>query len=373
MKACSFLCESSDDLKKRILHHKANSFQPNLALVFCSSSQDLDDIRAIFTAEGIDLAGCTTAGEIVDAGLYEKSIAVMLFSLDRAYYRVLLEKYEGEDVGPAAESLGKQAVATFANPSGIILSGGLTVDAELIIENIYSGAEINLPMYGGMAGDDLEMRETIVFSNTMVSSQGLLLLVLDADHVKLEGMAVSGWSSIGGVNTISKAEGNVIYEINGERAYDVFMRYFGSALKDPLISIQTNYPLQIIREGGNTVLRSPIFMNEKDGSITLTAGIKRGEEFRFSSSPDFEVIDTTIAAFGKLQEAAPVPDAVILFSCKGRHGAFGPLLEDEVVGIFNRWEKPMIGLLSYGEFGENGHGRCEFYNSTCSLVTLKVV
>ena len=154
MKACSFLCESSDALKNALLAHKENNFQPNLALVFCSSSQNLDEIRAIFTAEGIDLAGCTTAGEIVDAGLHAKSIAVMLLSLDRAYYQVLLEKYDGEDVGPAAERLGKQAAATFANPSGIILSGGLTVDAELIIESIYSGAEINLPMYGGMAGDD---------------------------------------------------------------------------------------------------------------------------------------------------------------------------------------------------------------------------
>jgi hypothetical protein len=151
------------------------------------------------------------------------------------------------------------------------------------------------------------------------------------------------------------------------------MRYFGPALKDPLISIQTNYPLQIIREGGYSVLRSPIVMNEKDGSITLTAGIKKGDEFRFSSSPDFEVIDMTVAEFGKLQEVAPDPDAVVLFSCKGRHGAFGPLLEDEVGGIFERWKRPMIGLLSYGEFGDNGQGHCEFYNSTCSLVTIKEV
>ncbi len=371
MKAYSFLCNSSDELKKKILHHKKNDFQPNLALVFCSSSQDVDEIRAIFTVEGIDLAGCTTAGEIVDAGLYEKSIAVMLLSLDRAYYRVLLETYEGKNIEQAAVSLGKQAVAAYTNPSGIVLSGGLTANAELIIESLLQEAGKNLTLYGGMAGDDLEMRTTIVFNNTKVSSQGLLLLVLDSDHVKLQGLAVSGWEPIGGINTITKAEGNIIYEINDERAYDVFIRYFGLSEQDVLISIQTNYPLQIFKEGGYAVLRSPIVVNEEDGSITLSAGVKEGDKFQFSSSPGFEVIDTTITKFQDFHQQVSDADALILFSCKGRHGAFGPLLEDEISGIFQEWKKPMIGFLSYGEFGATGEGRCEFHNSTCSLAILK--
>ena len=83
------------------------------------------------------------------------------------------------------------------------------------------------------------------------------------------------------------------------------------------------------------------------------------------------MIEQTVDEFGLLQKDFPEADALILFSCKGRHGAFGPMLEDEVEGTYRHWKKPMIGLLTYGEFGDNGKGRCEFHNETCSLVILK--
>lgn len=370
MKVHSFHCESPEELKKMVLEQYP-AFQPTLAVVFCSSGQDINAIRSVFNALAIDLVGCTTAGEIADAQLYEQSIVVMLLAIDRSFYRVLLETFDAQGVGPTAEALGKQAVAAFKHPGGIMLTGGLTIDAELVIESLRKGAGKSIPMYGGMAGDDLEMRETIIFDNVTVSSQGLLLLLLDTDHVSLQGVAVSGWEPIGGVNTITKAEGNIIYTINDERAYDVFIRYFGLSEEDVLISIQTNYPLQIYKEGGYSVLRSPIVVNDKDGSITLSASVKEGEKFRFSSSPGFEVIDMAISKFQDFRQKVADADALILFSCKGRHGAFGPLLEDEVNGIFREWKKPMIGFLSYGEFGDTGEGRCEFHNSTCSLAILK--
>lgn len=251
------------------------------------------------------------------------------------------------------------------------MSGGLTVDAELIIDNVRKGAGKDLSMYGGMAGDDLEMKRTRVFSNAINSTQGLLLLALDTQKIAIRGLVTSGWEAVGGINTITQASGNVIYKINDERAYEVFIRYFGLSCNDPLISIQTNYPLQIIKEGGYSVLRSPIVINKEEGSITLAAGVQEGDQFRFSSSPGFEVIDTTIAEFKEFQGSVPEADALILFSCKGRHGAFGPMLEDEIAGIYKQWGKPMIGFLSYGEFGDKGEGSCEFHNETCSLVILK--
>lgn len=371
MKAHSFYCQSPSQLKSQVLFQQRNHFQPKLAIVFCSISQDIDAIRSIFNELEMDVIGCTTAGEIVDANLYEKSIAVMLLSIDAKYYKILASIYEGGNVPQAALQLGQNAVDTFKNPGLILMSGGLTVDAELIVENILSGAGKDLPMFGGLAGDDLKMESTFVFNNTAVSPQGLLALVIDTDHIALQGLAISGWEAVGGINTITKSKGNIIYTINNERAYDVFIRYFGLSNNDPLISIQTNYPLQLMKEEGDAVLRSPIVISEDDGSITLAAGVKKGDQFRFSSSPGFEVIDTTIAKFESYKEEVSGADALLQFSCKGRHGAFGPMLEDEIEGIYKQWGKPMIGFLSYGEFGNSGKGKCEFHNETCSLVILK--
>ncbi|WP_020538431.1 FIST signal transduction protein [Lewinella cohaerens] len=375
MKTHSFQSNSIDQLKASLTSCQENEFQPNLAVVFCSKQQNIEAVRAVFVGANIDLVGCSTAGEIVDAVLYEGAISVLLFKVNTAYYQLLHEDYLEGEVYEASAKLAKRAIQEYKNPALIIMSGGLAVDAEQIIKGIRTGAGRDLPTYGGLAGDDLEMRSTTVFTNHRLTDQGLVALVLDTDKLIVKGLARSGWAPVGGVNTITKAVGNVIYTINGERAYDVFIRYFGISkdrlISDPLISIQTNYPLQILRGEGTSILRSPILVNEKEGSLTLAGGVIEGEQFQFSNSPGFEIIDQTIEEFGELQKNTPEAEGLILFSCKGRHGAFGPMLEDEIKGIYDLWGQPMIGFLSYGEFGDDGAGRYEFHNETCALVILK--
>jgi hypothetical protein len=106
------------------------------------------------------------------------------------------------------------------------------------------------------------------------------------------------------------------------------------------------------------------------GTLVLAGGVRNGDKFRFSIAPGFEVIDQTVEEFGEWKRSAPNADALILFSCKGRHAALGPLIEDEVKGIYDFWKKPMIGFFTYGEIGPSKNGRCEFHNETCSLVVI---
>ncbi len=370
----SFHCESIDQLRTTLAKAKVRH-SPTLGIVFCSSQYDVQAIQTVFRDIDIDLVGCTTAGEIVDTGLYENSIAVLLLDINPAYYHIGTKQHKGKDVFNAAHALGQEATAQFEQPALIIFSGGLVINAELIIDGLQTGAGKSLPMYGGLAGNDLSLSRTLAFSHDEISDNCLVVLSIDTEKILLKGLAISGWEPIGGVNTITSCEGNVIYGINGEPAFDVFSRYFGFSNSknkvEQLVAIQTNYPLQILRKEGYSVLRSPVLVNEKDRSITLAASVEKGEQFRFSTSPGFEVIEKTIDEFSQLQQGVPEADALMLFSCKGRHGAFGPMLEDEISGIFQQWDKPMIGLLTYGEFGDNGKGSCEFHNETCSLVILK--
>ena len=126
-----------------------------------------------------------------------------------------------------------------------------------------------------------------------------------------------------------------------------------------------------MRDTDYAVLRSPIYGDENNRSLTLVGSIKEGDKFRFSISPGIEVIEKTVAEFQSFKNEIPDVDALILFSCKGRHAALGPFIEDEIKGIYEQWNKPMIGFLSYGEIGNLGNGVCEFHNETCCLVTIK--
>ncbi|MEZ5042148.1 MAG: FIST N-terminal domain-containing protein [Saprospiraceae bacterium] len=371
----SFHCHTGEQLVELILHSITPTFQPTLAIVFSSVNQNLEGVRQAFADLAIDLIGCSTAGEIVDHSLYEQSIACLLLDLDRSFYRVKMVEYGREDVLGAAQQVGQYASQSFEHPGLLIMSGGMTIDAQQLIDGIHASVDGNIPVYGGLAGDDLEMTTTFAFTKQKITANGIVALVLDTDKVSIQGFAISGWEPVGGVNVITKSIGNIVYEINDEPAYDVFIRYFGlsddKTKSDQLISIQTNYPFQIIKTSGYSILRSPLVVDEHEGTITLAAAVQEGDTFRFSNAPGFEVIDQTVAEFSQLYERAPEADALILFSCKGRHGAFGPMLIDEIRGIYDYWKKPMVGFLSYGEFGNMKDGRPEFHNETCALAILK--
>ena len=375
MKSKSFSCASNEQLQTELAKHINDDFAPTLAIVFSSVKQDLEQIRTTFVEENIDLIGCTTAGEIVDTQLHENAMAVLLLDINRAYYKIKISEYEGGRVFDAAQRLGEFITASFDNPGVFIMSGGLGIDAESVVEGINSKLDKKISIYGGLAGDDLEMVQTFAFTKDIVTNNGVAVLVIDTDKIGIEGLAISGWQPIGTVNEITRIEGNVVYEINNEPAYDVFSRYFGitelDSPYDQLINIQTNYPFQILRDNEQTILRSPLLVDAKERTITLAARVAEGTKFRFSTSPGFEVIEETIDHYGQFSKSVPETDALILFSCKGRHGAFGPMIEDEIAGIYNLWKKPLIGFLTYGEFGNIGNGGCEFHNETCVLVLLK--
>lgn len=348
-------------------------FQPTLGIVFNSIQNNIAEIQTIFNQFNIDMVGCTTAGEIIDNRLLEASVVILLMDMNRDFYTITSVEHEDTPYQNAF-NLGATIKNKYENIGVLMMTGGFGIDATSIVNGIKDGIGKEIPMYGGVAADDLQMKKTYAFSHEKTTSNGSVLLVIDTDKIAMSGLATSGWQAIGVEKTITKSEGHVIYEINNERAYDVFTRYFGltdrSDSMEYLLSLQTNYPLQIIRDT-DTILRSPLVMNQEAGTITLMGGISQGDKFRFSNSPGFEVIDQTIQEFQDLKNKTPEADALILFSCKGRHGALGPLIEDEIEGLYNYWQTPMIGFLSYGEIGNTPNGTCEFHNETCSLVTLK--
>lgn len=80
-------------------------------------------------------------------------------------------------------------------------------------------------MFGGLAGDDLKIEDTFVFDNKSVDTDAIVGIIVDRDKIEVTGMAFSGWEAIGTVHTITKAKGNVVYQINNEPALDVFIKY----------------------------------------------------------------------------------------------------------------------------------------------------
>ncbi len=373
MKAKSLFLKHTSLLEDQLLNNLKDGYKPTLALVFCSPKQPFEDMIRLFDSYNIDLFGCTTAGEITDDSLAEGGITCLFLDIPKKHYKLHLER-NTEGVFSNAKRMRLLIDYAFDNPAVIVCSSGVLNDGEQIVAGLKYGADREIPIFGGMAGDDSMIENSYIFSTRDITNNGIAALIFDGDHVELKGLATSGWEAIGEFNTVTKAEDNVIYSINDVPALDFINRFLGAAESenvDSLSIVSAQYPFQVVKDNDCEVLRMPIKVNEVDKSLRLVGSIKEGSKFRFSISPSIDVINKTVSEFKDLKQNMPDAEAMILFSCIGRQAAFGPFLEDEVKGIYNIWKKPMAGFLSYGEIGNLNNGICEFHNETCSLVVIK--
>ena len=307
----------------------------------------------------------------------------MLLDINKADYCILIEEIGDRTLQDITRSLAKTALQKFNKPafilcSSIIAANGKMIDGESLVRSIEEVMGPNISMFGGMAGDDITFTGTYVFANNQSTDHGIAVLVLNEEKIQLHGMAVSGWKPMGVTRTITKSEGNLIYTIDGQPALEIYLRLLGkekSSADDQakffdLIGI--HYPFQIERDGREPKMCSPIGYDKEKKALMCESDVPQGSRFRFSTPPDFEILDTIITKANELKsESNADADALLVFSCAGRLSTLGPIAKLENEGLQKVWSVPMAGFYTYGEFGKGINGKHEFHSCTNSWVVLK--
>jgi len=365
-----FSVTSLEQLEARIQEALSQVKTPTLAMVFCSVIYQVNQISEIFARYNIDLFGATSSGEIADEKVFEESIVVMLLNIDREYYKLKIFDAQGMTSYRVGHDVAEWAQTIYKKPAFLLMSAGLHADGEQIVKGIIDEMGYQVPLVGGLAGDDLKMQGTLVFCSSQVIPNGVIALIFDRNAVELHGMAVSGWKAIGTPKIITKAIGNVVYSIDNQPALEVYRRYLGVTGINSDHTLAAEYPLHVEREDGFCVLRAAMVINE-DKSMVYAGTVPEGAKVRFSMPPGFEVVDCAIEQFSAFNKQIPEADAVVLFSCKARHLVLGPMVEDEISAICKLWNVPLVGFFTYGEIGPCSGGRCDFHNDTLCLVLIQ--
>jgi hypothetical protein len=370
--------KSTQEIQSALYQLLSDDFKPTLALVFMSVKQDREAVCRSLHKHGIEVFGSTTSGEFISSEINDGSIAIMLIDMRPENFRVVF--YDTSETHTAldiANKIGVEGKTLFDNPAFIIASGWLHADGEQIIKGIEDGAQGQPPIFGGMAGDDLALREPIVFTQNKSSSTGLVAIIIDQDKIDITGIATCGWKPIGITKTITRSSNNIVYTIDGQPALDLVIKYLGLNIDKEesdsmVINLGAYYPLQLERENAPPVMRTAMFGNKEDRSLICAGTVPQGAKVRFSLPPDFDAIDTVIDECAALKtDEHPQADAVIMFSCISRYLSFGVMTSEEIERVVKVWNAPFIGFFCYGEFGKSKRGKHEFHNNTCCVVALK--
>ena len=383
MKAKSIKGKSPEEIQSALEQSMADGFKPTLAIVFLSIRQDRKAICEILDKKGVDVMGATSAGEFIDGHESKGETVMMLFDINKNDYCILFEEIGERTLDEAATNMALAALEKFDKPafilcSTIISASGKMIDGETLIRSIEKTAGPQVNIFGGMAGDDITFTGTWVFSNDKSTDYGIVALVLNEDKIGLYGMALSGWKPIGVLRTVTKSEGNIIYTIDNEPALEMYLRFLGEDISSAdarvnfFDSIAVHYPFQIERKNREPKMCSPIGYDKEKKALMCESDVPQGSRFRFSTPPDFDIVETVVNSANELKNnACAEAEALLIFSCAGRLSTLGPMAQQENEGLYDVWKVPMAGFYTSGEFGRAINGKHEFHSTTCSWVALK--
>jgi len=137
---------------------------------------------------------------------------------------------------------------------------------------------------------------------------------------------------IGLAKVVTRAKGNVLYELNGERALDVYERFLGHhACKLPQVGVE--YPLMIASSGDNPdhepsnlgLLRATMSVDRGNGAIAFAGDIAEGAAV-YLTCGDRDAIQEAAGnaarmALKGLGDANPV--MIFCYSCMARKIVLG--------------------------------------------------
>lgn len=354
--------------------------QPSFGFVFASPSFPLADcLRAArAAANGAEIAGCTTAGEFTERGLIHGGVAVFLVASEAQHHATMAsglaqtpDRVAGElchDFGAhfqAARSKGLFCSTTVA------LVDGLSGAGERFVESIVDNTMALHQVVGGAAGDEGKFKATQVGRAGEAASDAATTLHVFSNAPWGIGIG-HGLGSTTARMRVTRAAGNVVYEIEGRPAFDVYLdhaRERGVKLEPKAAGeYLINNELGILAGGNVSRARAPLSVG-KDGSLTCAAEVPMGSFVCIlDSKPDAMVEAASAAA----QEAVAnlqgrKPAGVLLFDCICRGFILKDQFQREIDAVRTAaGGVPVAGFLTYGEIASYS-GRVESWHNATAV------
>lgn len=332
----------------------------------------------------VPLVGCSTDGEIVTDGYIEDSVSLMILNSDELSFSMgygIEANKDARETGKAAAQMVLDNRANEKKPSIYFLFGdGVKANgAELV-----RGAQVVLGerfhIVGGLAGDGFKFEKTYQYYDNQVITNAAVGLLISGD-VKVATGVEHGWTFIGRERKVTKAKGNVVYELDGESVFKLYEDYLGERA-DELPGVAFEFPFGVIDENNYKYLRCPVGVDRKAGTITFAGEVPVGATVKMTSGTTIEAIKAAReASESALSKLGPniTPAAIFVFDCCARKKVFGRRTQkeiDAIQGILGP-NVPLIGFYTYGEIapikeeiGVRVFECSTFHNLTDAIVVL---
>jgi len=366
------------------VYHKKEPQKPptneqfDLALVFgdryiLADEAFMNSIKLSINAETWLMA--STSGEIAGSEVHDETVVATLIKFNKTKLRTAIVNIN--DVSDSFEA-GKNLINQLIdeNPCHIfVLSDGTKVNGSELANGMNSVLPEGVAITGGLAGDADRFQETIVSLNDDCRSGNIAAVAFYGSNLRVGHGSKGGWDSFGPDRKITKASANVLYELDGKSALQLYKEYLGELAND-LPSTALLFPLALrSRKDSQPLVRTILGINEVEQSMTFAGDMPIGSYARLMRANFDRLIDAaSVAANDTLSQVEnQQTELAILISCVGRKLVLNQRVDEEVESVRHMLGKEAVitGFYSYGEISPLAKSmKCELHNQTMTITTL---
>lgn len=366
-----------------------------LVLAFGPSSM-LDDaapLRELVAAfPQATVMGCSSSGEIDGDSVYDDSLTVSITRFESV--RLTQVDLDVPDAGTsrhAGEQLARQLLERHPDlQAAFVLSDGLGVNGSTLVEGLTSVLPPEVIITGGLAGDGDRFERTWVLVGGQARRGHVCAVGLSGPDLVVGFGSQGGWEIFGPERRITRSEGNVLYELDGQPALALYKKYLGERAEGlPATALLFPLALRIPGAEHRQVVRTVLATDEAAQSMTFAGDVPEDSLAQLMRASFERLVDgaedaaghaALVPPFTQRNGAGPdvafdedAPLLAVAISCVGRRIVLGRHVEDELEA--SRSALPagasMVGFYSYGEICQVGLGQCDLHNQTMTVTTFQ--
>ena len=319
------------------------------------------------------LFGCTTSGEIHGDSVSDSTVVATAVQFAATTIRTVADSISSPRESNAVGRRLGAALAGEGLSHVVLLSDGLGVNGSELVAGITETLPPDVGVTGGLAGDGDRFEKTLVLRDGAAESGIVSALGFYGPTLRVGYGSMGGWDQFGPARLVTKSEGNVLHELDGLPALELYKRYLGPhACELPASGLL--FPLSIERGDGISVVRTIIGMDEAAGTLTFAGDVPQNSQARLMKANFDRLVEGAEGAALRTAETAreSKPQLALLISCVGRKLVLKQRVEDEIEsvrGVLGR-QAVLAGFYSYGEIAPfTPSTRCELHNQTMTITT----
>ena len=355
-----------------------DSVPPALVIVYACVSYDLPQLIAGLrgVTGATPLVGASSSGQFHDGGVtIGRGVSVLVLAGGEYRFGVA----SGRGLAADAFALGcdlaraaREAVGADRPEHAALLlfsDGGYHGDPQAMLSGIYRVTGAAVPVVGGSASDGGVLTGTFVFHDDEVLTDGAVAVWIGSTR-PLKVACAHGWRANGLPMMVTQVEGQIVTEIGGRPAAEVFRENFSMDTPDRgtvHTEVNATHAFGLVEPDGTEVVRGAFI--DPEGVLRTWVPLPAYSAVRVVSCRPDDLLEATeqVVAQALGEREAGV---LLAFGCTARMEILGDRRDEEAKRLqAAAGAVPTFGFYTYGEFARTTNV-AGYHNAAITAIAL---